>query len=141
MGPLSPYRDLFQLETPFLPEENLIAGNIEENSWNDLPFACVESLGRSDICTRSARVKRLREIPPAITLNLSQIGLPAINIANLPQGIDPQSINALVQQVVQASVQPALNAAVQNAIVTLLRSLPQKGFETVYFNSGWKTER
>jgi hypothetical protein len=135
------YRELFQLETPFMPEEHLIANDLEEDAWAELPFACVESANRLDICKRSIRVKRLREIPPSITLNLSQLGLPSINLASLPQGVDPQTLNALVQQVVQAAVQPALNAAVQSAVNTLLKSLPQKGFETVSFNSGWKTER
>jgi hypothetical protein len=130
------YRDLFQLETPFLPEEHLIANNLEEDSWADLPFACVESANRLDICKRSTRVKRLREIPPTLNLNLSQISLPPINIANLPQGVDAQTINAIVQQAVQATIQPVLNAAAQSAINTLLKSLPQKGFETRLIHLG-----
>ena len=135
------YKDLFQLETPFLPEEHLIANGLEENSWPDLPLACIESLGRFDLCRKSLRVRRLREIPPAITLNLSNLALPPLNLANLSQAIDAAALNDIVQRAVQACVQQVLNAAAQNAVDTLLRSLPQKGFEIVQFNSGWKTER
>lgn len=134
------YRDLFELESPFLPEEQLIAQDIEEYVWPDLKFACVESSARLDVCQKSLRVRRLRQVPPTLNVNLNNLALPALNIQNIPQPLDQQQIGQLVKQAVEASVQQSLNAAVQDAINTLLKSLPQKGFEHVMFNSGWKTE-
>jgi hypothetical protein len=135
------YRELFQLETPFQPDEHLIANNLEEHSWADLPSACIESLERADICQKTVRVRRLRNVPPTLNVNLSNLALPPLNIANLPEGIDQQQLNILVQQVVQASVQQCLNAAAKSAVENLLKALPQVGFEHITFNSGWKTER
>lgn len=137
------YRNLFELETPFQPEEHLIANDLDEHSWPDLPFASVESLGRVDICRKTIRARRLREIPPTLNVNLTNLNLPTINLGalQLQQPIDQQQLTNIVTQAVQATVQQSLNLAAQNAVANLMRSLPQKGFELVSFNSGWKTER
>lgn len=134
------YRDLFELENPFSPEEHLVANNLEEHTWNDLNLACVESVERFDICRKSVRVKRLRQVPPTVNLNLNQLQLPAINLPNLPANPTAQQIQAMVQQVANASMQQILNSAVQNAIGELVKSLPQKGFEHVSIKSGWSKE-
>ncbi len=134
------YRDLFQLETPFLPEEHLIANDLEEDVWKDMPFAAVESLGRTDVCQKSIRVRRLRQLPPALNVNLNNLNLPAFNIQGLSDAFDANQIKNLMQQAIQASVQEGLNLAIKNAIDVLLKSLPQKGFEHVTFNSGWITK-
>jgi len=134
------YRDLFQLEVPFVPEENLVVNELDEHIWKDLPFACVESFNRYDVCQKSLRVKKLRTIPPTINVNLNNLAMPVINLPPLPQPLDPQKVSALVQQTVKATVQQSLNSAVQSAISSLVKSLPQKGFEHVVFDAGWKSE-
>lgn len=134
------YRDMFQLENPFNPEEHLIANNIEENIWDNLNFACVESADRLDVYRKSSRVKRLHQVPPTINLNLTNIQFPAINLPNLQPNMNPQQIQAFVQQMANATMQQILNTAVQNAINELMKSLPQIGFEHVSLNSGWVKE-
>jgi hypothetical protein len=134
------YKELFHFEDPFKPEEYLISNNLEEYTWTDLNLACVESLKRFDICKKSMRVKRLRQVPPTINLNLTNLNLPAINIPNLPPNVSQEQINAIVQQVVSAVIQQSLNNAVQLAVQQLIQSLPQAGFERFAFNSGWKKE-
>jgi hypothetical protein len=134
------YKELFHLEDPFKPEEYLISNNLEEHTWTDLNLACVESLNRFDICKQSVRVRRLRQIPPQINLNLTNLNLPAINVPNLPPNINQQQINTLVQQVVSVVIQQSLNNAAQVAIQQLIKSLPQAGFEHSMFNSGWEKE-
>jgi hypothetical protein len=134
------YKELFHFEDPFKPEEYLISDNLEEYTWTDLNLACVESLKRFDICKKSMRVKRLRQVPPTINLNLTNLNLPAINIPNLPPNVSQEQINAIVQQVVSAVIQQSLNDAVQVAVQQLIKSLPQAGFERFAFNSGWKRE-
>lgn len=134
------YRELFQLEVPFVPEEKLVVDNLDEHVWKSLPFACVESVNRFDLCQKSLRVKKLRNIPPTVNLNLNDLNMPTINLPALPQPIDPQQLSSLIQQAVTATVQQSLNAAVQIAIDLLLKSLPQKGFEHVVFDAGWRNE-
>lgn len=134
------YRDMFQLENPFNPEEHLVANNLEENTWDNLNLACIESADRLDVCRKSIRVKRLRQVPPTINLNLTNIQFPAINLPNLQPNMNPQQIQALVQQMANATMQQILNTAVQNAINELMKSLPQIGFEHVSLNSGWVKE-
>ncbi len=134
------YRSLFELESPFQPEAHLVANNLEEHSWDDLNVACVESVNRLDICRKSLKVKRLRNVPPTLNLNLSDIHFPGVNIASLPAGVTPQQMNAMIQQVVQGVMQPILNQAAQKAVDVLIKSLPQKGFEVVTYKAGWVTE-
>lgn len=132
------YRELFQLENPFTPEEYLITNNLEEYICPDLNLACIESLKRFDICKQSLRIRKLRQIPAQVTLNLANLNLPTINIPNLPPNIDQSAINMLVQQIANAAIQQSLNNAAQVAVQQLIKSLPQAGFERFPFNSGWK---
>ena len=134
------YNELFQFEDPFKPEEYLISNKLEEYTWTDLNLACVESLKRFDIYKKSMRVKRLRQVPPTINLNLTNLNLPAINIPNLPPNVSQEQINAIVQQVVSGVIQQSLNDAAQVAVQQLIKSLPQVGFEHFAFNKGWKKE-
>jgi len=140
------YRELFCLEVPFMPEEYLIFNNVEEHTWTDLNLACVESSTRLDLCRQSLRVKRLRQIPPQVNLNLNltNLTLPAINIPELPPNINQQQMNEIIQQVVNAviqrSVENAAQVASQQAAKQLVESLPNVGFETMSFNSGWTKE-
>ena len=145
------YRDLFQLEKPFLPEQYLISKNLEEHTWRNLNLACVESLSHFDICKQNVRVRRLRQVPPEVklTVQLQGVNLPAINIPDLPPSISQEQINALVQQVAGTVIQQSMNTVIQSAISQaaqaaadrLVRSLPQAGFERLVFDSGWRRQR
>ena len=139
-GLYTDYRDLFSLEEPFRAEEHLVATNSEEHTWTGLNLACVESHARFDLRSMSMKVRRLRETPPQINVNLNNMTFPQVALPNLPPGITPDQFNAMVQQTVRATVQQALNASVQNAIKQLIQSLPQKGFQKIVFDSKWETE-
>lgn len=134
------YKELFDLEKPFNPEEYLVSNDLEENTWADLNLACIESTERLDICKENLRVRRLRQVPPQVNVNLTNLTLPALNIPNLPPGINQQQINALIQPVVSSVIQQSLNDAVQVAVQQLIKSLPQAGFERFVFNAGWRKE-
>lgn len=134
------YQALFHLDEPFKPEEYLVANNIEENTWTDLNLACIESLKRFNICKQSMRVRKLRQVPPQINLNLTNLNLPAISIPSLPPNVNKQQIDQLIQQVVGAIMQQSLNNAVRVAVQQFIQSLPQAGFERFSFNSGWQKE-
>ncbi len=135
------YRELFELESPFRPEEHLVANDLEEDTWENLPVACIESSHRLDTCRNSMKVKRLRNVPPTVNLQLSDIHFPNVTLPDETAAqMDPEALRDLISQTVQATLQATLNSAVESATKELLRALPQKGFERVAFNSGWETE-
>ena len=134
------YKELFDLENPFQPEEFLIANDLEENSWDDILSACIESSNRLDIYKQSIKVKRLRNIPPKVTINLSKIKLPQINISNLSKEFDIQEINQIFQNAAQDVVQTVLNRTAKKVAEEFTKSLPQKGFEHIVYKSSWKQE-
>ena len=134
------YRDVFSLDDPFMPEEHLISNDIDEQTWENLPIACIESVHGFDICRKSIRVKRLRQIPPNLNVNLNNISFPPVTLQGNNDALNQQQIAELVQNTVKANLQATLNAAVQNAVNETMKSLPQRGFEHVNMNSGWSKE-
>jgi len=134
------YLDLFQFETPFLPEEYVIQNDLEEYRWNNQKLACVESLNRFDVCKQDVLVKRLRNIPPKIELHLQDLHLPQINIPEVPKNLDKNQFDNFIKQLVEGVVQQSVDNAVHNAVQQLIQSFSQKGFERMHLNSGWKKE-
>jgi hypothetical protein len=134
------YNELFQLDKPFLPEEHIIANNIEENTWEGLNLACIESIKRFDIYRKSLTVRRLRQTQPQVTLNVSNISFPTINIPALPPEVTPEHIRQIVEKIVSAQFQSIVNNAARSAVSEFLKALPSTGFEHISFNSGWLKE-
>ena len=135
------YRALFMLDKPFTPEEYLIANNLDENTWSNLNLACIESVDRIDIRQMDIKVKKLRQVPPQLALNINNIALPQINIGNLPPEITPQQVAQLIEHTINALLTPIVNGAAANAVNTLLKSLPIGGFERIEYNRVWKMEQ
>ena len=135
------YREMFNLEAPFLPEEHLISKGAEENTWNNLPLACIESHPRFDLRRVSIRVRKLRQVPPQVTINLGNMNFPQINMApeSIPAGLTPDQINALIENVIKGAVQHILTDAANAAAERLVSILPQKGFQTIQFDNAWDT--
>lgn len=132
------YNKMFDLENPFNPEEYLISNNLEENTWNDLNLACIESSERVDTCKKNLTIRKIRQIPPEITLNLSNVNIPAIEIPNLPANIKQEEINSIIQQTVGSVAQQTLNDMIKIAVEQLIKSMPQAGFEQLSLSAGWK---
>jgi hypothetical protein len=134
------YKTLFCLEKPFTPEEYLVSNDLEERIWPDLNLACVESIKGFDVFKQSLRVRRLRQVPPQVAINLTNLNLPAINIPDLPPDIDQQQTNALIQEIASSLIQQSLNDAAEAAVQQLIKSLPQVGFEKFPFDTRWVKE-
>lgn len=134
------YKKMFELETPFNPEEYLISNDLEEHTWSNLNLACVESLKRFDICKKDINVKKLKNIPPQITININSINIPPINIGNLPANMNQNQFEELMQNIVNGVIQTSLDAAIDTSVEQLMRSLPQTGFQLYAYNSGWIKE-
>jgi ClpP class serine protease len=134
------YKDLFCLEDPFKPEEYLFSNDLEENIWKDLNLACIESLKSFDICKVDMRVRKLRQVPPQVNLNLQNVDFPTINIPSLPTNFTPQQIDILIRQTVNSVIQESLNNAASIITNQFIKSLPQAGFERFLFNGSWRKE-
>jgi hypothetical protein len=136
----SEYKQLFDLNVPFSPEEYLIKNNLEEHSWENLNLACIESTEKFHLCKKSIKMRRLRNIPPNVTVNLNQLQMPSVTIQNEPGTIPPQAQQQLIEQVIKANLQNSINSAVASAVDLMIKSLPQRGFENMTFDSGWSEE-
>ncbi len=146
------YNDLFQFNEPFVPEQYLLENNLEEFTWNNLNLACIESIGRMDVCRKSMKVKQIKTVPPQVTLNLNNISLPPINLPNIPQSDQSQDIQMQLQQYIQnlqGTVQQYLQSIVppllkqlllqagENVAREFIKALPSQGFQRLDFNAGW----
>lgn len=134
------YRHYFDLDNVFSPEEYLIKNDLEEYSWPNLPLACVESSTRFDVCKKSIRIRRLRNVPPNINVSLDNLQFPPVVIPGVDPQMPKQDIQQLMQQAVASNIQGVVNAAIGNAINTLIKSLPQRGFEQISYDGGWIKE-
>lgn len=132
------YKTLFKLEEPLRAEEYLISNNIDENQWKDLNLACIESCKRLDIFKQDLSVRIIRQVPPEIQINLSNLNLPQINIPELSPGMKPDQINQLIINCVNSLLPTALKNTIPLATKEILKSLPQAGFEHYRFNSRWE---
>jgi hypothetical protein len=131
------YRTMFLMEKPFMPDEHLVAQDLEDYTWKGLGLACVESENRLDVCTQDLRVRRIRQVPPQVQLNLSMnnLQIPPMNIPQIP---DPKQIQAIVGQALNNMMQSLISDAANRAVEALVRSLPIAGFEHLVFNVGWR---
>lgn len=109
-------------------------------TWTNLNLACIESVNRFDILQTDLKVKRLKNIPPQVNLNLNNMALPPVNINNLPTNITAQQIMQILEQFLQVLLPPIINKAAKDAVDILLDSLPTAGFEQIFFNRKWKLE-
>lgn len=136
----SGYKEFFSLEQMFAPEEYIIINNIEEHTWPDLPLACIESSNRLDVFRSDLKVRRIRQVPPQVALNLNNLSLPTINIPNLPAGATPQTVAQLVQQLLPTLIQPIVEQAARTAATVFINSQPTGNFEHVPLNRRWRQE-
>jgi hypothetical protein len=139
-GMYEEYNDLFQFNIPFDFESDMIVNNLDKSEWKNLPVCCVESETRFDIKYVDVKARRLREIPPQISINLSNISLPPINIPNLPAGIDVGAFQQLVQALLQQYVQASINAEVGAVVDKLIASMPSPAIERTNYNVRWVKE-
>jgi hypothetical protein len=134
------YDELFEFNTPFLPDQYLIEKKLDENTWENVNLACVESLNRFDHLNRSISIRRLRQIPTNLNLNLAGINLPEINIPKLSTGIGPTQFKDMINLAVDAVVQQQLSTIREQILIELSKSLPLAGFETSSFGYKWTKE-
>ncbi|WP_048190584.1 hypothetical protein [Methanobacterium sp. SMA-27] len=133
------YKKLFELENPLRHEEYLISNNPEEHIWNGLNLASVESRNGCDVFKQDLVARKLRQIPPQVNINLSNMSYPQINIPELPEGTTTEEINQLVINTVNSIIQ-SINNAIPLATRETLKNLPHTGFQNYSINSRWEKE-
>lgn len=134
----SEYAEFFNFNDPFRPNDDMILSDFEEKDWTGLPIACVESTSRKDVYTFDLRVRRLRNVPPTISINMPNLQLA---VPPIPDGLDNTQIQAFINQIVTPMVQKQIEVATKDATEKLLKALPAKGFEHVQTKAGWKLDR
>lgn len=134
------YRDYYCLEEPYKPEEYLIKNDLEENVWEDLNMVCVESETKFNVLKKDIKVKRIRNIPPQITLTLDNLSFPNINIPNLPQGLTQDQIYQMIKQLLPNIIQPVISHVAQEVTDKFIRSLPDVQFARIEYNEKWHNE-
>ena len=133
------YCELFNFEKPFLPEQYLIANDLDEYTWEDLGIASIESENKTDLFQKDIRVKRLRQVPPQVQIKIENVAFPSVHLPTLPSNVDTNQINQLVQQILPSIVQPVIERLAEDMKNSLVTSMPTAGFERLELNSGWRT--
>src|SRR5882724_4382192 len=93
---LQEYEQEMEMLTPLDPE-SLLDGKSEDETEAALTLAMIESVELTSAFTATMRVRRVRQMPEALNLNLN------VNLS-LPAGVDPQSMPPNVQQLLQQLV-------------------------------------
>lgn len=132
------YAEVLSIEEPFLPNDDLIENDLEYKKWDDLPIACIESTKRVDIFSLNLSARRLREVPPEVNFNLSNLSL---SIPPVPSGVNQAQLQQFITDQVKPLIDTQLQQAIDSAIKALIESLPRKGFEIVQTNGYWKMDR
>jgi len=122
------YAAELEFDTPFEPEGYLIDNDLDAYTWNDVPWAVVESKGRLDMRFGKVTAIRHRNVPPDVNLN---VNLPALTLPALPAGVTPDQIQALFAQIAQDVLAPVVTVAAKEATDRLVISLPTRNFVTV----------
>lgn len=134
------YRELFSFEEPFRPDEYLIQNNVDEHTWDELGLICVESENLFSKSTRDIKIVGHKQVPPQVTLNVGNFGLPPLNIGNLPPGITPDQLAAMIDQMMPQILNPIIQNAAEQAAEKFLQALPYSHFERIEYNVKWEQE-
>jgi hypothetical protein len=128
------YDRLLSLEEPFAPNDDLIDLNLEEKKWQDMRGACIESTARTDFFEFDLSVRRLRSVPPQVSLNLPNLNLA---LPPPPLGMDQTQLQNYIETVLKPLITAQVTTAAEAAAKTLQMSLPQQGFEHIQTCTGW----
>lgn len=116
------YEELMKLREPLVPEDILDRQNVEEFTESGLIGAIIESKSRTDVCKADVRMKRIRQVPQSINLNLN---------LQVPTGLQlqPTQIQTLRQIVAQQ---------VQQILQTQQMQAPIIGYEARRIRVRWE---
>ena len=129
------YADYFEWQCPFDPDMPFRRDpDLDEKLYEGLPVSCIESTWRADVKTVDVWVRRLREVPPQVTLSFPNL---QISLPQVPEGLDQAGLEQYIHQMLTPIVEAQIQAAVDAASREMKKSLPEKGFQTRVVNTRW----
>jgi ClpP class serine protease len=132
------YSDLFELESPFMPDQYLLENSLEDYTWKDLNLACIESKALLQLCKVDIKVKSIKNVPNQVHLNLNNLALPSINIPGNIPNLDLNAIQTAIKQYLDIIVPKVINDASRNVAKEFLKALPEQGFQRINLSSMWQ---
>lgn len=129
------YSDLLCLETDFTPLGYLHANDLEEYTWNDIKFVCLESENSTIYYEADIHYKRIRDIPPQVDLNLSH-NFPNITLPPSHVNLTKDEIEHHVKTVISVILTQLCNETSKNyfksrRIIDNIKTI---------FNNKWRKE-
>lgn len=131
------YSDFFDLDNPFMPEQYLLDKELDEHKWTGLKLACIESSSMMHLARKDMEIKRIKNVPNQVNLNLNNIALPNFNFPKTQESIKIEQIQQAIKQYFDFVVPKVLKEASENVAKEFNRSLPNKGFQKTDLNSKW----
>ena len=131
------YRDLLHLDLPFDGQGELISEDSEQKTYDDMKLAIIESTYRKDVFQTSLRVSRLRQAPPQISLD---VHLAPIALPPAPPNVDAQNVLDHLERILSPIIQRSVDESVARATEQIVKTMPQRGFQTIQYNSLWRED-
>ena len=130
------YVDLLQLNCPFDGQGDLIAHDLEEQTWEDQKLAVIESSSGKNLLTTNLRIMRNRQVPPQVSIDLSNLQL---QVPAMPPEFGDQ-IQTYLRDLVMPSIQAQIEEVTKQAADRLAKSLPQTGFQIFMNRTSWNSQ-
>lgn len=131
------YSDFLDLTSPFLGQDELISKDSDLENWQNLPIGIIESTSLKHVFRQDARIRRLRDVPPNITIDVSNLQL---TTPNIPAGLNAQSLQNYVKNIIGPVVQAQVDAAIKQAVKSVVKAMPEKGFQSIFYNGSWRRD-
>ncbi|PIU89605.1 MAG: hypothetical protein COZ06_17725 [Armatimonadetes bacterium CG_4_10_14_3_um_filter_66_18] len=123
------YEALLALNDPLDIDSAIPEG--EEELTTMATLACLESLARTDLFRGDLRLRRIRQMPPQLNLNVN------LNLA-LPPNIARDKVPPALQQAVQELLNQAQAQITQMVQAEVHKQAPVKGTEARLLHAGWQ---
>jgi hypothetical protein len=105
----------------------------EEEHFEKIPIAIIESENKTHLFTTKADLRRRRQVPPNLQINLN-LGL------NLPPGIRPEEIPQQAQQILQQLISQIGQAAQQVVQQEIKKQSPEVALDVRVYGGKWEEQ-
>lgn len=124
------YEELLKLGTTRDPEGYFGSDAEDEYREDDVAVAYIESTEKLHVFKGNLRIKRIREMPPQLSVN---VNLPI----QLPPNVPPQAIPQNVQQTLQQMLQQAATGIRDQVAREIIRQAPVVGIKCKLIGCRW----
>jgi len=125
------YEGFLKLTEPIDPL--VVLTGKEEEHFEKIPIAIIESENKTHLFTTKADLRRRRQVPPNLQINFN-FGL------NLPPGIRPEEIPQQAQQILQQLMSQIGQAAQKVVQEEIVRQSPEVGLDVRVYGGKWEEQ-